>query len=359
MLKVFLVEDEIVMREGMKKNIDWEKEGFTFVGDAGDGELAYPMILEKKPDIVITDIRMPFMDGLELSRLVKKELPQTRIILLSGYDEFQYAKEAIEIGITDYLVKPITGAQLVEALKKVEKKIQEERSRLVPKEDNLDLTNLNASKLDKRKLEQFLSTAPAEEVTPYIEAYFQTLGDGNVRSLLLRQYVIMDFYVTAAGFLQQLGYSSDELPKRCGDVKEMALVLEDAEQTKEYLIRLLTTAIELRESMMSHKYESTMLKAKSFIEENYDKDEISLNTVAAWVNLSPNHFSTIFGQETGETFVEYLTRIRMEKAKQLLRTTNMRTTDIAFAVGYRDAHYFSNLFKKTQGCTPREYRSRS
>ena len=105
MLKVFLVEDEIVMREGIKKNIQWEKEGFEFVGDASDGELAYPLIQKTKPDILITDIRMPFMDGLELSRLVKQELPDIKIMILSGYDEFEYAKEAIKIGITDYLVK--------------------------------------------------------------------------------------------------------------------------------------------------------------------------------------------------------------------------------------------------------------
>lgn len=129
MLKVFLAEDEIVMREGIKNNIDWQGEGFEFVGDAGDGELAYPIIQKTRPDILITDIKMPFMDGLELSRLVKHELPETKIILLSGYDEFQYAKEAIDIGITDYLVKPVTGAQLIGTLKKIGQKIEEERGK--------------------------------------------------------------------------------------------------------------------------------------------------------------------------------------------------------------------------------------
>ena len=116
MLKVFLAEDEIVMREGIKNNIDWQGEGFEFVGDAGDGELAYPIIQKTRPDILITDIKMPFMDGLELSRLVKHELPETKIIFLSGYDEFQYAKEAIDIGITDYLVKPVETERLSQAI---------------------------------------------------------------------------------------------------------------------------------------------------------------------------------------------------------------------------------------------------
>ena len=128
-IKVFLVEDEMVIRRGIKNSIDWEKEGYIFCGEASDGELAYPMIIKEKPDILITDIRMPFMDGLELSRLVKHELPETKIILLSGYDEFQYAKEAIDIGITDYLVKPVTGAQLIGTLKKIGQKIEEERGK--------------------------------------------------------------------------------------------------------------------------------------------------------------------------------------------------------------------------------------
>ena len=126
-IKVFLVEDEIVIREGIKRNINWGQEGFDFAGEASDGELAYPLIQSTKPDILITDIKMPFMDGLELSRLVKKELPDIKILVLSGYNEFEYAKEAINIGITEYLVKPISGAKLLEAVKKVAKTILEER----------------------------------------------------------------------------------------------------------------------------------------------------------------------------------------------------------------------------------------
>ena len=108
-IKVFLVEDEVIIRNGVKKSIDWEKEGYDFVGEASDGELAYPLIIKEKPDILITDIRMPFMDGLELSKLVKEKLPDIRIMLLTGYSEFEYAKQAIEIGVEDYLLKPICG----------------------------------------------------------------------------------------------------------------------------------------------------------------------------------------------------------------------------------------------------------
>ena len=116
--------------------------------------------------------------------------------------------------------------------------------------------------------------------------------------------------------------------------------------------------MEHRERVSRKKYSSLLKDARNYIEQNYDNVDISLNTVAASVNLSPNHFSTIFSQETGRTFIEYMTFVRMEKAKELLRTTSMKTAEIAFAVGYKDAHYFSYLFKKTQECTPREFRAR-
>ncbi|MDD2213311.1 MAG: response regulator [Oscillospiraceae bacterium] len=130
MLKVFLVEDEYIIRESIKKTINWEAEGFCLTGEAGDGERAYPMILKAEPDIVITDIRMPFMDGLELARLIRVKLPQTRIIILSGHDEFDYAREAIQIGVTEYLLKPISGATLLTAIHGVAQKIQADQAKL-------------------------------------------------------------------------------------------------------------------------------------------------------------------------------------------------------------------------------------
>ena len=106
MLKVFLVEDESFIREGLRDNIPWEKYGYTFVGEASDGEMALPLIRKLRPDVLITDIKMPFLDGLALSRIVQSELPQTRIIIISGYDDFEYARQAIEVGVEQYLLKP-------------------------------------------------------------------------------------------------------------------------------------------------------------------------------------------------------------------------------------------------------------
>ena len=108
-IKVFLVEDERIVREGLR---------FVFAGEAQDGEVALPMVRRIRPDILITDIKMPFMDGLSLSRLVNRELPDTRIIILSGYDDFEYAQQAIELQVDQYLLKPITKANAIKASKR-------------------------------------------------------------------------------------------------------------------------------------------------------------------------------------------------------------------------------------------------
>ena len=534
MLKIFLVEDEIVMREGIKNNIDWEREGFDFVGEASDGELAYPLIQKTHPDILITDIRMPFMDGLELSRLVKQEMPDLKIIILSGYDEFEYAKEAISIGITDYLVKPIGGAQLLEAVKKVAKVVEEEKqqrqfletfqkeqeenariarqkffrklvsgklqvsaalkegrengmelaanrynivlfqiftgkeaeayseeqnrvsqliesrveeiSGVIPvelglegwafilketsenrleqieeelleklktavaegadqieyfggignavgrlselnrcfedanrafayrylkerdqfmhcnqapeaAEEEISLSSLNLDKMDRKIVESFLKTGTKAEIPHFIDEYFESLGEKNIQSLLFRQYVTMDMYFGAVAILEQMGYTSVDLVERCGDFKTMTAVFSTVEQTKEYMKKLFDAVVELRETVSRKKYSSLLKTAQKYIRNHFENEEISLNAVAASVNLSPNHFSTIFSQETGQTFIEFLTEVRMEKARELLRSTSMKTAEIAFAVGYKDPHYFSYLFKKTQDCTPREFRA--
>ena len=118
MYSVFLVDDEPIVLEGIRNKIDWESSGFTFAGEATDGEIAFSMIQEIKPDILITDIKMPFMDGLQLASAIKKTQSWIKIIILSGHDEFDYAKKAISIGIEDYLLKPFTAEDILTSLKK-------------------------------------------------------------------------------------------------------------------------------------------------------------------------------------------------------------------------------------------------
>ena len=537
MLKVFLVEDEVVMRNGIKNNIPWEQEGFEFAGEASDGELAYPLIKKEKPDILITDIRMPFMDGLELSRLVKKELPQIKIIILSGYNEFDYAKTAINIGVTDYLLKPISSAKLLEAVKKVGDMIEKEQdnARLIKRyekemEENIlqekhklwgalasnrlstiellekgqrlgidftasayqvflfklmqegdatgcseelnrasekvnelagswehvlsfdrspegwaflikgeseeevqstyletrkellelvdgypkveyfggignvvhrigdiqtsykeaarafssrffldanqiadsaemvrvqteqdgkiDVSKMLSKKREHELVERFLKNGTTEEVDSFLDELFQNIGEQNCKSLLYRQYVVMDLFFCASDFLGNLEIDIENLPEECRDINQIVEKAEDTENLRYQIGNLFTETMQLRDSHSKKKYSKLLEDAKAFIDENYKHDEMSLNTVAAQVNISPSYFSTIFSSEMGQTFVEYLTHVRLEKAKELLMCSNMRTAEIGYEVGYKDSHYFSYIFKKVVGCSPKEYRNR-
>ncbi len=125
--KVFFVEDEIITREGIRDHVDWQANGFEFCGEASDGEMALPLIQTAQPDVLITDIKMPFMDGLQLSKIVRERMPWVKIIILSGHDEFEYAQEAIKLEVTDYILKPITVKKLQSVLQNLTVKLDQER----------------------------------------------------------------------------------------------------------------------------------------------------------------------------------------------------------------------------------------
>src|SRR5687768_1715286 len=131
--KVFFVEDEIITREGIRDNVDWLASGFEFCGEAADGEMALPLLRTTQPDVLITDIKMPFMDGLQLSKIVRERMPWVKIIILSGHDEFEYARKAISLGVTDYLLKPVTAQKLQHVLQNLTTQLDKERN----EQDNL------------------------------------------------------------------------------------------------------------------------------------------------------------------------------------------------------------------------------
>ena len=132
--KVFLVEDEIVTRQGIRDNVDWKANGFEFSGEATDGDMALPLIQATKPDVLITDIKMPFMDGLQLCKIIRERMPWVKIIILSGHDEFEYAQEAIKLGVNEYLLKPITVQEMHKVLQKLAAQLDHEKS----EQENLD-----------------------------------------------------------------------------------------------------------------------------------------------------------------------------------------------------------------------------
>lgn len=399
-LKVFLVEDEAIIREGFRDIIPWQQYGYVFAGEAADGEQALPLIRSTKPDVLITDIRMPFMDGLVLSRLVSRELPDTKIIIISGYDDFEYARQALRIGVEQYLLKPVTKAMLIRTLVEVKEKIQSEREKkelsgglskgLRPEErepslrppgqarqeeqlceadqddgqsrriseetqdEEVSLRNLNMARIDSGSLREFLQNGLLQDIRKFAKDYVESLKDA-ADSRLFCQYIMLNVRFLTLAYVEELGCAQADLLDGM-EVMEMTGRAVSRDELEEYIAKVLERAIELREKETKGRHRNIVSEALAFIGEHYAEESLSLKDVASFTKVSASYFSAVFSQEMGQTFVEYLTQKRMERAKELLRRTDKRTAEIANETGYRDPHYFSFVFRKTQGCTPRDYR---
>ena len=527
MLKVFIVEDKFEILDNLRNSIDWEANGYELCGEASDGELAFPLIQKLKPDILITDTTMPFMDGMSLSRLVKKEMPWVEIIILSDEENFEYAREGIRLGVAQYLLKPINGPELLTELDALGQKIrnhwqereiiegyQTDRRQFLRKlvigsvptaellEDarglgvelsalwyniilttthhpymasgeyddcslkmkelllqwsmenqghllvfdrdlegqvlifqgdsreelerlqndcmnllkerftsggrayyfggigtpvnrlgelpesfekasrafshryfvreslildseklvsagyadskRIDIGSISPKQFDREKIREFLKVGNIEETKYFVEEFLQGINDSDaLRSDVFTQYIILDTYFSVVDFLENLQIERNEIT--LPDIGSDMVQNEDG-RVEEYLVGMIGKALELREKAAGNRYGDILDEVMRYIDENYADEELSLNAAASHVNFSPNHLSAIFSQYTGQTFIKYLTDIRMNKAKELLRCTGKKNSVISAEVGYKDPHYFSFLFKKTQGMTPTQFR---
>ena len=162
----------------------------------------------------------------------------------------------------------------------------------------------------------------------------------------------MDVYFSVVDFVESIQMPKEEIET----IDVTSGILQSVNNAVDYVERIIGQALEIRDRAASNKYGDVVEEIMKYIENNYANEELSLNTVASHVNFSPNHLSTVFSQQTGQTFIKYLTDYRMNKAKEMLRCSSKKSSVIAQEVGYKDPHYFSYLFKKTQNMTPTQYR---
>lgn len=534
MLKVFLVEDESFIREGLRDNIPWEQYGYSFVGEASDGEMALPLIRKTKPDVLITDIKMPFMDGLELSKVVHAEYPQTKIIIISGHDDFEYARKAIEVGVEQYILKPITKLTLrktllelkdkmqqeaavddyqlqyqkemkeyeqfsrrlffeqllhgelsvqkiyeeatkqsidlsassfnlmffslqdrpglstneieqnnyikeellhfflrypqyvpfswsvncygilikteaeqmesymEKALDRIQKICQEETKNFIwyvtignPVErlsmladcyqkvnhyfayrfilsdmhifteetlanqladtENTDIKNVDSAQMDPEIIKDFLASGRISEIEDFVEGYMTKIKDA-LESRMFRDYVILNIRFAIMAYIDGHDNAEREMRKVLDGLEIKGNV--STEEIRAYFSKVLRGVLQIRDREHYSQSGHVLKQALAYIDAHFCEEGISLNEVAVEAGVSPNHLSSVFSQNMQKTFIEYITTKRMEKAKKLLKTTNIPSGNVAAEVGYKDPRYFSFVFKKTQGLSPREYRAK-
>jgi Response regulator containing CheY-like receiver domain and AraC-type DNA-binding domain len=534
MIKVFIAESITVCRE-LKKMINWEKDGFQIVGEAYDGEMALPYIKEAKPDLVIIDLQLPILNGLQISKLLFENMQYIKIILTSSCNDFNYVKEALNIGVSYYLQMPAQYSELMKALSRVKLHIlKSSTDKPIPKlpssitsyetilpklfsdfvikdiplndmlkisndfkvdliakrynvlifsinrkgrlqtiydremdellieittnlENNpniiyhtlpygtigilfkgssheniealindfinhiktilinndymeyfiaagtevdrfsdlyqciqnvvntfsyrffvaknqvfydrnakeyrmikdtrIDLSKIHFNKSSITILDKYLRIGFKNDAANTLKAFITSFGKDKFESSLFCQYLTLDTFFLCNSVLEELGSSPQFLYDSCGDPQDILFSYKNNEEIFEYLVRLLQTVIEYREASSLKKYGSILVKAKEYIIENYTDPDLSLQNIANYVNISPSYFSTIFSQEEGTNFIEYLTGIRLEKAKELLLCSNRKSSEIGYTVGYKDPHYFSYIFKKKLGQTPKEFRT--
>lgn len=192
----------------------------------------------------------------------------------------------------------------------------------------------------------------------FIEEYFAAVGENNYKSLLLRQYMVMDIFYCVQEFLKGINVNTDDIPPERKDIKLIPKAIINVETTLMYLTDLFIFALTMRDRASNDRYGTLIRDAKDYIAQNYSNSDFSLNMIATHIGVSPSYFSSIFKQETGQSFVEYLTKSRIDKACGLLKCTTLRTAEIGERVGYNDPHYFSSTFKKITGQSPKEFKAK-
>ena len=247
MYKMLIVDDEELIRRGLLKKIGWKNYGFEVVGDAGNADEALRLVETLQPDLLITDIRMPGKNGLELIAECRNRNPEMLIVILSAYDDFSYAQDALFYGVAGYLLKPVKKEELEIIMRKVLQNLQEREI----------AENISASKYSR--------------------------------------------------------FSDDS-----ADI---------------------------------------VSRAKRYVLANY-QNKLTLESVAPECFTNPTYLSNVFKVKTGCNFVDYVTKLKIQKASQLLRYSDFKVRDVAIQSGFDDYTYFCKVFKKMTGETPLQYRCR-
>lgn len=231
--------------------------------------------------------------------------------------------------------------------------------KLNPGEENNTQSIPEARRIDASCVDRLLQSGNAEECRPVLRAFFDEAGGEGLSSLIFRQYIVTDAYLRACAFANRLGVSDAEFAAAFGGADGIPARSNSRESALSYLADMIEDCIAWRARLFRGGKEAAVEKAKQYINENYNSEDISLNEAAAAVNLSPTYFSALFRKNTGTNFVDYLSLIRVNRAKELLCCTLMQVSEIAYEVGYKDYRYFGKVFKKYTGQTPREYQKKN
>ncbi len=409
---VVVADDEDELREAVCTMIPWQELGFRLVGSAGNGLDALQLVEKHGPDLLLTDIRMPFISGIELARQVRDVRPATHIAFLSGYDDFEYAQQAIQYNIISYMLKPLTVKGLGDELRVIRRKIDAQFATFRQTAPQGSGQDPHAAMLMPLVLDEYadqdgnaLAEAYARQCgllrdlddRPAYTVMVSTLLDGegcvdtpasfaaSVDRLAARYLRSVSF--SAPGkvvsvllgsppqFEEHLYILADEIPrmaervldKRCrigvsrvaGSLSALHDAYREAMEALRQGDRTESGAQFFGDLEPAVKGGSLLCKrALEALDQHYMDPSLSLVSLSGMLDVSPNHLSACIKKYAGETFINTLIRKRMEAAQELLSTSSLKVREVAGRCGYTDQHYFSYCFKKYCGESPNSMRRR-
>ncbi len=423
MYSLLIVEDDEIIKEGLIKNINWSEQNIKIVGTADNGIEAYEFVKLNRPQIVLSDIRMPFMDGIKLAEKIKSSFPETKIIFLTGYDDFRYAKEAVNLKIEKYLLKYADNKEILEAVVNATADLKKENiSRSTLKEAqtilvneyfkdlvkglisdefilseaekleikfngtlfctviiNFDTTCLlssasNISCISLKKITSCINETCAEMVITCDNGNVFINSDNEIGILFnfneqnTNKQDVCNFMARFTDEIYQLLKQITEVDFTIGvsnvlyDYRNIAKTYSEAIMAIESKgILNLSEIIYFNDlkNYGSSSHGTLMKNITKFIEKNYYKESLSLDDIANEVFISSSYISTLFKKYKGLNFSEYLIKLRIEKSIELLINTDMKVYEISNSIGYSNSQYFSVLFKNYTGFTPSQFRTKN
>ncbi|WP_028549068.1 response regulator [Paenibacillus sp. UNC451MF] len=360
MLRILVVEDELPIRSGLIAKIEQcGDETLRISGEASDGKEALVWLETHYADICITDIRMPIMDGLELINEINQSYPWMKCIIVSSYDDFSYAKAALALHVTDYILKPVERSALRQALESAKAELHKER---MDRAHKLLAEQLNHSHEIMKKWVDLIRTQQSDKypllvmdtllameqwsgsdyylLGPLSEAWIDMIAK-EARLTIPDSYSITDHH---------LGYGKSGMPHQD---KRFYFRLAAVMRLEQSMLQL----IEQSKKDQPSEYAKMVTQVKAYIEQHF-YEKINASELADLIPISRSYLAVLFKQHTGSTLLGYLTEVRMNNAKRLLLDQQQKIYEIANQVGYENSEHFAKIFKDFCGITPKEYRKR-
>ncbi|MBQ6735467.1 MAG: response regulator [Lachnospiraceae bacterium] len=361
MISALIVDDEKLARNTLKKVIPWEELGIRTLYEASDGRQAFELVKLHRPDIIISDIKMPHMDGIEFARLLRESEWPSHLIFLSGYTDKAYLKDAIHLHVDGYIEKPLHPEEISELLRTVVERCRQEHSE---KKDTVFFfrnryedspLNNTVYEFSKQSLQIFADAIKQKECNQALSVLRQWCEEmkcceGTDPDYLRGIFGRITMQVEKAAELNgagQTAQNSAALLHRISGIRQFSVLCESIQSlTRSLFMEIETTAAD------------PAGKIQDYLAAHFREPDLSIQDIARHLNFNQSYLSTVYKQKTNTTINATLTALRMEEAKRLLAETDLKLYQVGEQVGYRDGKYFTKLFTRETGVSPRQYRER-